>query len=106
MDTIRRKRQAIIILSENTLLSQRDIAQKVNVSRSTVSRILKLKHTKCSFSPKKKGKCGRKRSTTVRDDAYLLRMSKIDRQIDLANAGTNVHSSIVRHRLLDVGRKA
>lgn len=50
------------------------------VSETTVSRILKLKHTKCSFGFERTGKCGRKRSTKIKNDAYLLRINKIDPQ--------------------------
>ena len=59
-----------------------------------------------------KGKCGRKRKTTKRDDAKLLRDSKInprktseELKRDLDESGVQVSSSTVRRRLLAQGRK-
>lgn len=113
MDITPRKRQAIVTLSENTSLTQREIANKCGVSQSAVSKIVKLKKTLGSFSPQRIGKCGRKRATTARDDVFLLRQSKIDPtknsfdlQKDLAARGTQIHDSTVRRRLLEGGRPA
>uniref|UniRef100_A0A3Q3R911 Transposase Tc1-like domain-containing protein n=1 Tax=Monopterus albus TaxID=43700 RepID=A0A3Q3R911_MONAL len=67
----------------------------------------------CSVSPKRKGKCGQKRKTTPRDDAYLIRESAQDPRktsdvlkVDLKEKGIEVSSSTVCRRLLEVGRKA
>ena len=61
----------------------------------------------------RKGNCRRKKKTTPRTDAYLLRESKFNPrktsfqlQQDLASAGVMVDSSTVRWRLIAVGRKA
>ena len=61
----------------------------------------------------RKGNCGRKKKTTPKTDAYLLRESKFNPrkssfqlQQDLASAGEMVDSSTVRRRLIAVGRKA
>uniref|UniRef100_A0A3Q3KA92 Transposase Tc1-like domain-containing protein n=1 Tax=Monopterus albus TaxID=43700 RepID=A0A3Q3KA92_MONAL len=85
----------------------------VGVSLATVSRVIKMKKETGSVSPKRKGKCGRKRKTTPRDDAYLIRESVKDPRktsdalkVDLKEKGIEVSSSTVRRRLLEVGRKA
>jgi len=56
----------------------RKIVSKDDVSLATVSRVIKLKQNNGAVSPKTKGKCGRKRKTTKRDDATLPRLSKTD----------------------------
>jgi len=66
-----------------------------------------------TFSPSRRGRCGRKRKTTTREDRILLKHSitdprKTSDQLrnDLAGYGVNVCSSTVRRRLLAVGRPA
>ena len=46
----------------------------------TVSRLLKQVAKTGSGSPQRKGKCGRKRKTSPRDDIFLIRQSKLDRE--------------------------
>ena len=74
MDVSPRKRASILTLRENTEKTYREISKIVGVSISTISRIMKMKKETGSVTPKRKGKCGRKRKTTPpKDDAYLIR---------------------------------
>ena len=73
---------------------------------------MKMKKETGSVTPKRKGKCGRKRKTTPRDDAYLIRESVKDPRktsdaikTTLGEKGIEISSSTVRRRLLEVGRK-
>ena len=66
-----------------------------------------------SVTPKRKAKCGRKRKTTPRDDAYLIRESVKDPRktsdaikTTLGERGIEISSSTVRRRLLEVRRKS
>lgn len=113
MDITPRKRERIITLSEYTPMTQRDIAKECCVSLGAVNKIIKQKKNLGSVEVQRKGKCGRKRKTTPRDEAFLLRESKIhprktsyDLQQDLEKAGVKIHDSTVRRRLLEGGRRA
>jgi len=113
MDVTPRKRTKIVTLHEHTSSTYREIAKIVGVSLATVSRVIKLKHDTGSVTPKRKGKCGRKKKTTPRDDAYLIRQSKKNPRktsdalnTDLKQKGIEISSSTVRRRLLAVGRRA
>jgi len=75
MDITPSKRSRIVTLSECAGMSVRKIAEEYGVHYSTVSRIRKAHQETGSFSPRRKGKCGRKRKTTKRDDRNLLRKS-------------------------------
>jgi len=62
---------------------------------------------------RRKGKCGRKRKTTPKDEPILPRNKKkkprkssFELQKDLAYSGVHVSSATVRHRLIEAGRKA
>ena len=112
-DITPRKRASIFSLWSNTQLSQRDIARRFGVNQSTVSRLLKQVAKTGSGSPQRKGKYGRKRKTSPRDDIFLIRQSKLDQrktsfdlQRDLAHTGKQISSSTVRKRLVMAGRKA
>lgn len=113
MDITPRKRTKIVTLHEHTDKTYREIAAVVGVSLATVSRVIKLKQETGSFSPKRKGKCGRKKKTSPRDDAYLLRQSRKDPRktsdalnTDLKELGIQISSSTVRRRLIAVERFA
>ena len=113
MDVSPRKRASILTLRENTEKTYREILKIVGVSISTISRSMKMKKETGSVTPKRKGKCGLKRKTTSRDDAYLIRESVKDPRktsdaikTTLGEKGIKLSSSTVRTRLLDVGRKA
>ena len=113
MDVSPRKRASILTLRENTEKTYQEISKIVGVSISTISRIMKMKKETGSVTPKRKGTCGRKRKTTPRDDAYLIRESVKDPRktsdaikTTLGEKGIEISSSTVRRRLLEVGRKA
>ena len=76
MDVTPRKRAKVIALHDNTDKSIRDIAAAVQIGKSNVSRLIAAYKAYGSVSPKRKGRCGRKRITTVWDDRFLLRYSK------------------------------
>ena len=74
---------------------------------------MKMKKETGSVTPKRKGKCGRKRKTTAKDYAYLIRESVKDPRktsdaikTTLGEKGIEISSSTARRRLLEVGRKA
>ena len=80
-------------------MTQRDIAKECCVSLGAVNKIIKQKKETGSVEVKRKGKCGRKRKTTPRDKAFLLRDSKLhprktsyDLQQDLEKAGVKIHN--------------
>ena len=113
MDISPRKRASILTLRENTEKTYREISKIVGVSISTISRIVKMKRETGSVTLKRKGKFGRKRKTTPKDDAYLIRESVKDPRktsdaikTTLGEKGIKISSSTVRRRLLEVGRKA
>ena len=108
-----RKRNPILTLSEHCDYTQKAIANIVEVSQKSVSQIIKQQESIGSVTPRRKGKCGRKRKTTPKDDNILFRNSKKDQkrrifdlQKDLVLAGVCISSSTVRRRLLEAGRKA
>ena len=90
------------------------IGEELNLTKSTVGRILKMKEDRNDVTTtNRRGRCGRKRKTTTHDDRTILRNSlkdprKIskDLQRDLAMAGVDIDSSTVRKRLLQAGRIA
>lgn len=113
MDITPRKRSKIITLHEHSTMTQRAIAKECSVSLGAVNRLIRQKADYGSVSPRRKGHCGRRRKTTKRDDAMLHRMSKLDPQktsdmlkMELEVSGIHVHSSTVRRRLLEGGRRA
>ena len=98
-----RKCASIVILHQYNQASSRDISKKIGVPQTSVSRIIKLYQTTGSVSPKWKGKCGHKRKTTAKDDAYILKKSKQDPSKssveitnDLAGAGVKIIASLVQ----------
>ena len=112
-DITPRKRNCILTFSEHCNYTQTAIANIVGVSQKSVPRIIKHQDVTGSVTPRRKGKCGRKRTTTPKDDLIFLRNSKkdprktnFDLQMDLASAGVCISSSTVRRRLLEAGKKA
>ena len=113
MDITPRKRSKIVTLHEHSSMTQRQIAQECKVSLGAVNKIIHLHLQTGTVSPKRKGHCGRKRKTTSRDDAMIIRNSKIDPRKtsdmlkrDLETAAVFIHSSTVRRRLLERERMA
>ena len=112
MDVCPRKRASILTLCENTEKTYREISKLVGVSISTKSRIMKMKKETGSLTPKRKNKCGRKKKTTPKNDAYLIRESVKDPRktsdaikTTLGEKGIEISSSTVRRRLWRLGEK-
>ena len=76
MDVTPRKRSAIPTLNKPTNKSQREISAITSGNQSTVNRILKGIQTRGTFSPQPRKKCGRKRKTSTKSEAGLIRESK------------------------------
>ena len=113
MDTPQGKRSSIVAMKENTSMSIRSIAAALQVPKSTVSNVINQYKKTGSIETKRKGKCGRKKKTSPRDDAFLLRESikypkKTSHQLNVAISGhgVSIDSSTVRRRLLAAGRPA
>lgn len=113
MDLTPKKRSKIITLHEYSHMTQRDIASVCQVSVGVVNKLIRQRIETGSISPKRKGRCGRKRKTSARDDKLLLRISKLDPRKtsivlkkELEVAGVHIHSCTVRRRLLENGRRA
>lgn len=113
MDLTVKVREKIITLSKYSSMTQRQIAQECQVSLASVNKFVRLSSKNLSTSPKRKGKCGRKRKTSPRDDKMLLKNSIInptktstELNTDLQYAGINIDPSTVRRRLLEFGRTA
>ena len=105
-----RKVGQIRTLLENTELTQADIARKLNISQSAVSKVKKRVEYHGTASPRRRGKCGRKRKTTPHTDRWLLRESQKARRISsrglkvqLQQQNVNVSSATVRRRLCEGG---
>ncbi|GIX90757.1 hypothetical protein CDAR_389521 [Caerostris darwini] len=60
MDITPRKRPRIVILSQNTAMTMRNIAAAVEVGKYSVSRVINQQNKFGTVSPKRKNKCGRK----------------------------------------------
>ena len=78
MDVASRKRAKVLALHQHTKKSQREIAKCVGVSQPTVHRLIKKFQIEKHLTPNRKGNCGRRKKTTLRTDAYLLRESKFN----------------------------
>ena len=78
MDVTPRKHAKVLALHQNTKKSQKEIAKCVGVSQPTVHRLIKNFQIEKHLTPNRKGNCGRRKKTTPRTDAYLLRESKFN----------------------------
>ena len=105
MDITPRKRAKIVTLRDHTTMPQRKITKSVGFSLGSVSSIFKQKRETGNVEVQRKGRYGRKRKTTKRDDLTLLRNRKINSRKtseelkrDLDKSGVHVSSSTVRKR--------
>jgi hypothetical protein len=108
-----RKRGQIKVLLENTELTQSEIALKCGVNQSVVSRIKRNMQHGSTGTPKRKGRCGRRRITSSQDDRALVRLSKANRKmtsrrlmVEMGTSGVLVSSRTVRRRLIEAGLRA
>lgn len=108
-----RKKGQIRVLLESTTLSQSEIARKLLVSQSIVSKIKARINSGESISPRRRGRCGRKRVTSVQTDRWLVRYSQSHRHMssrrlrqDLLERNIQVSPATVRRRLFVAGLRA
>ena len=113
MDATPKKRTKILALRDHAGKSLRQIADHLKIGKSTVGRIINRRNSLGHTLTLRKGNCGRKRKTTKRDDAILLRNriknpKKDSRELttDLRKSGVSVSDLTVRRRLIENGRLA
>ena len=63
-------------LSEHSNFTQTTIINIVGVRQKSVSRITKKQDATGSVTPKRRGKCGRKHKTTLKDDKSFFKIAK------------------------------
>lgn len=104
-----RKKSEIKTLLTHTNHSQRKIAQLAGVSQSTVRNIKKVIDVNQSLSPKRAGKCGRKRLTTPRTEREIRRITVENRRKPrkvikalLDDAGVTLSDRTLRRRLKEL----
>ena len=101
-------------LREHTHMTIRKTGDELNLTKSTVGRILKMREDRSDVTTtNRRGRYGRKRKTTTHDDGMILRNSlkdprktSKDLQRDLAMAGVDIDSSTLRKRIVQAGRRA
>jgi transposase len=108
-----RKKGQIRVLLEETSLTQREIAKKLQVSPQLVNTISKSLGRGLSISPKRKGACGRKRLSTARDDRKLIALCVGNRKattrqlaFDWTMSGVAASRRTVSRRLFASGLKS
>ena len=101
-----RKKALVEFHLKDTLLSQRDIAKKLSISQKSVSRINRALNMKQSLSPKRVGKCGRKK-ISPRGERLLVQKVLRNRRVtsrelanDLKESGIEVSDVTVRRSLI------
>lgn len=107
------KKGEIQALLENTDLKHHEIASRVKVARSSVSKIKKLLSEGSVKKTRRPGRCGRKRKTTPRLDRRIKAMAEKDPRAscrklatELGKEGVQLDRKTVNNRLLEVGLKA
>lgn len=111
-DITPRKLAKIAALLQETSHPQRRIAEILNVSQATVKRInMKLK-TGLELEAERKGRCGRKRITSARDDRKIKKVIKENRKMPakklktvLEQQGIKVSLNTLRRRSYEQGFK-
>lgn len=110
MDTPQDLRNQVIALSQHTSMTTREIATRLNMAQSTVSDLIRRHRETGSVTTSRRGSCGRKRTTTKRADALLLRESMKNPRLDALalrrNLGITASVHTVRRRLVEGGRPA
>lgn len=111
-DLTSEKKSYISALISNTELSQRQIAAKAGVSRTSVRRLIQKLKSNESYDAARKGHCGRKCLVTPRGKRSLRNIAKefrratqSDLKNKLAEAGVNVSLHTVRRNLYNMGFK-
>jgi transposase len=109
-DITPRKSAKIAVLLEETSFSQRQIADKLQVSQSTVRRINAKFKRGMDLSVKRTGKCGRKRKTTPRDERKIQRTILNNRKAPISRIkaileqeGVPISQRTLRRRSVEMG---
>ena len=91
----------------------RKIGEELNLTKSTVGRIVKMREDRSDITnTNRRGRCGKNRKTTTHDDRILRNNLKDPRKTSkglhrgLAMAGVDINSSTLRKRLVQDGRIA
>lgn len=108
-----RKKGQLRVLLEETTLTQQQIALKLGISQSAVCVYVKrLKKTQ-TVSPRRVGRCGRKRVSSARADRKLVQLCVKSRRSSSgvlrhqwAETGVQASARTVRRRLFDAGLKS
>ena len=97
-------------LSINTNFSQREIARRCGISRVSVQNIQKKIANKENLTPKRIGKCGKKKILTPRGERILTKIVLENRQATnnaitekLDKSGVKMSKRTVQRRLHDLG---
>lgn len=108
-----RKVATIKLLLEEKRYSQREIANRLQISQKSVSRICQAEKDGLDFRRGRRGKCGRKSKLSPRTERKLVQMAKDNRRATsqdlkkaLENYGVNVCTSTVRRKLISAGLPA
>lgn len=103
---------AAISLLKHTSLTHREIAAKIGISHSSVTRIQKKIYEETAFVRNRKGRCGAKRKTTERTGRKIVQTAiKYRRQPTrkiqtlLEADGIKICSRTIRRRLAEKGYK-
>lgn len=105
-----RKVALIKCLLQEKHCTQQEIANRLNISQSSVCRVRKSLDSGCEKVPARVGKCGRKSKFTPRTERKLVQMAMKNRRAtgndlkkSLEQYGVKVCDSSVRRRLIATG---
>jgi len=111
-DITPRKSAKVAILLHETGHTQRRIAEILNVSQATVKRINSKLRAGLELESVRKGRCGRKRITSARDDRQIKKVIEKNRKMParklktvLEEQGVNVSLNTLRRRSYEQGFK-
>lgn len=108
MDTPQSQRDRVITLHQDAKLSIRSISSKTKIPRSTVGDIIKRFTTTGSSSSARRGRCGRRRLSSLQHDRMILRTSMKNPRLTAVDIKKEVSSHLsvhsVRRRLNEGGR--
>lgn len=104
------RKQDILTLLKNTSYTIRSIAQLTNVSIGAVHKIKKSLGANNDLGPNRKGRSGRKRITTSRDDRQIVKMCLENRKTpiklltrEVQRTGISVSQRTLERRLKEQG---
>ena len=108
-----RKKGQLRAMIEETTLTQQQIAKKLGLSQTSVCLYLKRLKNMQTYSPRRVGRCGRKRVSSARADRKLVQLclrgkrssSRILQQ-QWGDARVQASARTVRRTLFDVGLKS